>query len=318
MANWRQLANWGVLRVPVPSHLWQSDRLSQAFGILMYHRVAHETPGVEPPTWNVTPERFRQQLVGLLDRGYQAWPLRKALDYHRHGRAIPRRTFVVTFDDGYANNYLHAWPILRELQVPATIFLATAYLDSTEPFPFDDWSAAGSAASDAWRPLRTDEATELLDGGLVELGAHTHTHVDLSQQPETMWQEMLASRDVLVRRFGYSDVTFAYPFGIRPDGFAERFHQQLSGEGILCTLMTAEELVTPDAPPTAWGRFTAGSLDSPLTLAAKLSGHYSAYRNAWRRVRACCRQGQIRLSSRVNTSTKRKRVNWSSSQSFQK
>ena len=59
--------------------------------------------------------------------------------------AIPSNVFAVTFDDGYENNYLNALPILRELNVPATIFVATKYLDTDRPFPFDDWSAAGKS-----------------------------------------------------------------------------------------------------------------------------------------------------------------------------
>ena len=54
--------------------------------------------------------------------------------------------FAITFDDGFENNYVNAWPVLKELNLPATIFVATKYLDSDVPFPFDDWSAAGSSA----------------------------------------------------------------------------------------------------------------------------------------------------------------------------
>ena len=46
------------------------------------------------------------------------------------GLPIPRKTFVVTFDDGYVNNLTQALPILTRLGVPATVFVATAYLDS--------------------------------------------------------------------------------------------------------------------------------------------------------------------------------------------
>ena len=51
--------------------------------ILMYHRVVDEVPGQPKPTWNVTPRRFREQLAGLLKRGFQAWPLRKVLECRR-------------------------------------------------------------------------------------------------------------------------------------------------------------------------------------------------------------------------------------------
>src|SRR6187455_3034553 len=56
-------------------------RGGRRFGILMYHRVADVVPGQPEPTWNVTPTRLRHQLAGLLERGFQAWPLRKVLEY---------------------------------------------------------------------------------------------------------------------------------------------------------------------------------------------------------------------------------------------
>jgi hypothetical protein len=154
-------------------------REPDAFGILMYHRIANPVPGYVWPTWNVTPQRFAQQLKGLLSRGWQPWPLREVLSCRARKLPIPRKTFVVTFDDGYANVFRYACPVLSELHVPATVFLATGYLDSEQPFPNDDWPAAGrpGVPRDAWRPLMTDECRRLTANGLVELGAHTPTSV---------------------------------------------------------------------------------------------------------------------------------------------
>src|SRR4051794_18794241 len=152
----------------------------QEFGILMYHRVANAIKGQPFPTWNVTPARLRQQLAGLLKRGFQAWPLQKVIEYRRRRLALPRRVFVVTFDDGYENNFTQALPVLRELNIPATIFLATSFLGSQEPLPFDDWKAKGSAdvPAETWRPLSLDQCRQMQASGLIELAAHTHTHQD--------------------------------------------------------------------------------------------------------------------------------------------
>ena len=65
------------------------NRCAEGFGILMYHRVAERTLGVENPTVNVTPERFREQLVGLLARGFVAWPLTKLRKLSRLGKRFP-------------------------------------------------------------------------------------------------------------------------------------------------------------------------------------------------------------------------------------
>jgi len=139
----KRMGKWTVNRISSLSRLLGSHAGGD-FGIWIYHRVPPRPPDAPAPTWNVTPTALRGQLKGLLARGYRAWPLRKVLDFNRQGRPIPPRTFVVTFDDGYENNYSQAWPVLRELEVPATIFVATAYLDGVAPFPFDDWPAVGS------------------------------------------------------------------------------------------------------------------------------------------------------------------------------
>ena len=202
-------------------------RVAGGFGIFMYHRVSEKTAGVAAPTWNVTPRRFRQQLAGLLARGYHPWPLRQVLAYHRSGEPVPPRTFVVTFDDGYECIYRQAWPILKELAVPATIFLPTAYLDSKEPLPFDDWPGAGSSRADAaaWRPLSTAQCAEMLAGGLIDLGTHSHVHALFFRQPEALHRDLAESLSVLQRRFGLMEAAFAFPFGFADHHMAAIAHQ---------------------------------------------------------------------------------------------
>jgi peptidoglycan/xylan/chitin deacetylase (PgdA/CDA1 family) len=252
-------------------------------GILTYHRVVPWANRVPAPTWNVTPRRLLAQLRGLLAQGYCAWPLRKALDFSRAGRPVPPRVFVVTFDDGYQNFYRHAWPVLRCLNVPATVFVATAYLDSAEPFSFDDWPAAGShrVAEEAWRPLRSAECREMLAGGLIDLGSHTHTHRNFRGQPDTLRQELATSIEVLRTRFGLGDVTFSFPFGIAGPELAEAAQQT----GVLCGLTTEPVPAGLGEDPFTWGRFGIEENDNAVTIAAKLDGWYSLARSIWSRLR---------------------------------
>ncbi|MBW3540799.1 MAG: polysaccharide deacetylase family protein [Planctomycetes bacterium] len=280
--RWKQRL---AARLAAPLSACFGPRVANAFGILMYHRVALETPGVPRPTWNVTPERFRQQLAGLLARGYEPWPLRRALEHHRKSLPIARKAFVVTFDDGYENVFTHAWPVLQALSVPATVFVSTAYLDDERPFPFDDWSAAGSrfVPRSAWRPLSTAQCRQMLEGGLIELGTHTHTHRDFRGRPEELAADLRTSLMVLKSRFGLNDATFAFPYGTRDLGYSGPVLSAAAGRaGCLCSLTTEDELVTPNIDPFDWGRFTAEDSDTPWTLAAKLDGWFSAARRMWR------------------------------------
>jgi peptidoglycan/xylan/chitin deacetylase (PgdA/CDA1 family) len=256
-------------------------RWSEAFGILMYHRVGPWT-GANPPPWNVTPQRFNDQLAGLLARGYEPWTLRRALASSKNGWRIPRNAFIVTFDDGYENVHTWALPILRKLRIPATVFVATAYLNSDSPFPFDDWPLAGSpaVAAELWRPLSEAQCREALQSGLIELGSHTHTHRLTGSGGEEFRADLRQSLAVLQSRFGLSNPTFSFPFGIAgPERAAI-----VRNERLLCGLTTRGEVVTPDRDPFGWGRLAVEQVDTARTIAAQLDGWCHLSRKSWQRL----------------------------------
>ena len=98
--------------------------------ILMYHGVVNAPLEVPDPCM-VQLDDFQSQMR-YLKRHFDVLPLREAMQ-RRLSRNIDRPTIVITFDDGYQNNCDIALPILEELQLPATIYLATGFLstDST-------------------------------------------------------------------------------------------------------------------------------------------------------------------------------------------
>ena len=78
-------------------------RITNAVGVLTYHRISPVCEGVPEPTINVTPVRFRRQIVGLLKRGFRFITLQEALDAQAQGREFLESTVVLTFDDIYDN-----------------------------------------------------------------------------------------------------------------------------------------------------------------------------------------------------------------------
>jgi peptidoglycan/xylan/chitin deacetylase (PgdA/CDA1 family) len=101
---------------------------------LIYHRVAElET---DPHQLAVRPERFRQQLLHLRDNFRILTPLQmqQSLD----SGDVPEDGIVITFDDGYADNYLNMLPIVEELEVPVTVFVATDLLGTSREFWWDE------------------------------------------------------------------------------------------------------------------------------------------------------------------------------------
>jgi peptidoglycan/xylan/chitin deacetylase (PgdA/CDA1 family) len=250
----------------------EATQANGCFGILMYHRVAEQLRGIPVPTWNVTPKKFEEQLSGLVASGFRAIALRDLVEVVRRGESIPHRTFVVTFDDGYENVYLEAWPILKSLQIPATIFLATSYLDSDAPFPFDDWQEAGAAnvPKTTWRPLTTAQCLEMSESGLIELGAHTHTHSDSHGDPVAFEEDLRACMAVLQDRFAVAEPTFAFPFG-KSSGALIDTAKRL---GVLCALTAKPQVVRSDSDNHSWGRFEVMQADTAMTLASCLDGRY--------------------------------------------
>lgn len=274
-----------------------SCRGGKQFGILMYHRVIDAVPGQPVPTWNVTPARLREQLEGLLKRGFQAWPLRKVLEYRRRQWTLPPRVFVVTFDDGYENNFTRAFPILAELKVPATIFLATAYLGTDQPLPCDDWSAKGSpdVPADAWRPLSLDQCRELLASGLIELGGHTHTHQDFRGRPNEFRDDLRTCAAYLREHLGLTEPTFAFPYGTKRLGFSgPAMSRVVRDAGFQCSLTTEAELALLDGDRFDWGRFQVDQCDSPAVLCGKLSGWYGWLRSSGKAALSLLRPGITR------------------------
>lgn len=108
--------------------------------ILAYHRVLEST---EPAGFRFDPElisasasTFREQMAAI-KRDFHPMRFDEVLDCIEHGRKLPARAVLVTFDDGYDDNYRIAYPILRELGMSAMFFVSTGHIDSGMPYEYD-------------------------------------------------------------------------------------------------------------------------------------------------------------------------------------
>lgn len=170
--------------------------------ILMYHRVAPIPAGTNHPQNFVTPSRMREQIEGMLSWGYEPVTFAHWMDYRAHRSHIPRLPFIVTFDDGYAD-FDDAWPVLRTLGVPATVFLVASKIGGT-----NDWDRHEPRAAllDAVR-IRALEA----EG--VEFGGHGYAHLPLTHiSPNEARIDIEHCRAGLVSLLGKPPTVFAYPF----------------------------------------------------------------------------------------------------------
>ncbi len=102
--------------------------------ILIYHRIC--------PKWDnwsigtLSPHDFESQ-IRYFCRSWEVLSLEKLAQYIHHGKSLPEKALVITLDDGYKDNYLHAYPILKKYHAPATIFLTTGHIGTGKLFWWD-------------------------------------------------------------------------------------------------------------------------------------------------------------------------------------
>jgi peptidoglycan/xylan/chitin deacetylase (PgdA/CDA1 family) len=169
----------------------------------MYHSVSARPPG-STRRLSVHPDQFDAQLDLLRLQGFRTVTFGELGEALRTGAALPERTVVLTFDDGYADFQEHAVPALEERGMRATVFVTTGWLADAGP------RAAG-------RPLDrmlTGSQLRQAAGAGMEIGAHSHSHPALDQVPAAaLRQELETSRSLLESDIGGPVRSLAYPFG---------------------------------------------------------------------------------------------------------
>ena len=98
--------------------------------IIMYHSVGEEGMALDgyEAKLNVSPAAFAKQMKFLHERNYNVIPLAEFIERIKTDEDIPPMTLTITFDDGLKNNFLHAYPVLKKYNFPATIFIATDFV----------------------------------------------------------------------------------------------------------------------------------------------------------------------------------------------
>lgn len=107
--------------------------------ILAYHRILDDNPDTflfDEALISANSTSFRQQME-FAKKNFNVLSFADLLRVEQEGQAWPERALIVTFDDGYRDGYTHAFPILKELEIPATIFLTVGYMEKTHLFWWD-------------------------------------------------------------------------------------------------------------------------------------------------------------------------------------
>jgi len=160
--------------------------------VLMYHSI-----GSNDVLFTVKPEEFARQMKYLKDNQYQVINLAKLVESLKSDRPLPKKNIVLTFDDGYQDNYLNVWPILKKYNFPATIFLATGLIGRE----------INNSQNILLSALKWSEIKEMHQSGLIDFEPHTVNHQESSQE------EIIDSKKIIEEKLGKKCYFFAYPRG---------------------------------------------------------------------------------------------------------
>jgi len=180
--------------------------------VLLYHRVSDDARD----NLTVGIAQFERQMA-LLRQHCRVLSIEDAVQCETVP-ASDRPTVAVTFDDGYADNYVHAAPILMRHRIPAAFFVSTGIVGTDSGrFPHDVRRGNPPIPAMSWDQIRC-----LRDWGFT-IGSHSVNHIDCAAEPEERVRSELAeSRDTLARELGTREPIFGYPYGGRRHMTAQR------------------------------------------------------------------------------------------------
>jgi peptidoglycan/xylan/chitin deacetylase (PgdA/CDA1 family) len=166
--------------------------------ILMYHYLSTPPAGADiyRQDLSVPPERFAAHLDRLLAEGYTTVNLYQVFDALQRGVPLPEKPVVITFDDGYRDNYENAFPLLKARSMQATIFVVTDFIDEERP-----------------AYLTWEMAREMLEAGIL-IESHGRNHVSLANKDDDylVWQA-LGSLETIEYELGVRPRFVSYPAG---------------------------------------------------------------------------------------------------------
>ncbi len=225
--------------------------------ILTYHRVTDAHPG---DRLCVPTDRFAQQMHALHEQGYRTATFGQAIRWVTGAEEVPRRSVVLTFDDGFEDNFLWAYPELARYGFSACFFVPSAFIES----------GGRQSYAPADRPMTWTQLQELLRDH-QEVGAHSVSHrkLTLLNHEEMRW-EVRACKQVLEQRLGRPIPFFCYPAG-QHDDTIRRAVAACGYEGA-CSVRPGTN--RPGEDPFALRRTEISAVDSLHDFEKKLSGAY--------------------------------------------
>lgn len=224
--------------------------------IIMYHSI--DPNATAENRLAITPENFQRQMRFLKNHHYTVLPLESLAGLIKEKKRIPSKSIAITFDDGYKDNYIYAFPILKKYNLPATIFIIV---------------------NEIGRPdrLSWDELKAMQDSGLITFGSHTlgHEHLPDIKSEQDLQKQIFDSKGILEEKLNKEITIFSYPNG----GFNDRVRQLVIDAGYKLAVATnpGKKFANDDIFALKRLRISATS-DNLFIFWVETSGYYNFMR----------------------------------------
>jgi peptidoglycan/xylan/chitin deacetylase (PgdA/CDA1 family) len=214
-----------------------------AVPILMYHSISEQaTPAYEPFT--VSPDMFAEHIAYLRQHDYTVMTMTQLAQarYLDEG-SLPERPVVLTFDDGLADFYHSAFPVLKRYNISATLYIVTAYVNGTS-----QWLRS---KGEEMRPMLSWEQIREISAQGIECGGHSHTHRQLDiLSSASARDEIVRNKEELEQHLQHEISAFSYPYGY----YTSAIQRMVRDAGYTSACTVQYEVSAPSDNPFAMTR----------------------------------------------------------------
>ncbi len=185
--------------------------------IIMYHSVLKNEKKLGK--FVISPDQFEEDLKYIKENGYETVFMSEIIDHVHNGSPLPKKPIVLTFDDGYYNNYIYIYPLLKKYNCKAVISIVGAYTDLYTQSPDENAD---------YSHLSWDNVNELMDSGLVEFQNHSYnmhstdkgrngskkkSGESMSDYEKALSDDLILLQNEFIEHTGYAPRVYTYPFG---------------------------------------------------------------------------------------------------------
>lgn len=186
--------------------------------IIMYHSILKSAASKD--RYVVTPQEFEKDLRYLQEQGYTTILMQDIIDFCTKNKDLPEKPVILTFDDGFFNNYTYVYPLLQQYGGKAVISIVGSYTDS--------YTESGDKNPN-YAYLSWDECKEMSDSGIIEIENHSDTFHSIDShrsgsrrnksESKTDYEkkfkaDIIALQDKITAHLGKTPSTYTYPFGM--------------------------------------------------------------------------------------------------------